>query len=56
MDKSWLEKEIDKSEYLLLERLKELNDSETDIVDLDTVKEIEKIYKCFCHFKNLKKT
>lgn len=45
-EKTWLEVEMLDSKRLLGERLKELNKTDPDAVDMDTIKELKNIYKC----------
>lgn len=53
-NKTWLEVEMEESVELLRKRLETINDYDSELVDDDTVRELEKIYKCLLHIKCLK--
>lgn len=53
-NKTWLEVEMEESVELLRKRLETINAYDSELVDDDTVRELEKIYKCLLHIKCLK--
>lgn len=54
-EKTWLEVEMSESKRLLRERLEELNKTDPDAVDMDTIKELKNIYKCLMLIFELEK-
>lgn len=53
-NKTWLEVEMEESVELLRKRLETINAYDSELVDDDTVRELEKIYKCLLHIRCLK--
>ena len=54
-EKTWLEVEMLESKRLLRGRLEELNKTDPDAVDMDTIKELKNIYKCLMIIFELEK-